>query len=67
MQLTWMDTPGGRHSLPLYMMGIVLFLLHLVPGMQIYLASAVLLVAQVQRKGADTLWRDLAIAVVLGM
>eukprot|EP00971_Amphidinium_carterae_P128396 2543373-Amphidinium_carterae.1 len=63
MQLTWTDTPGGRRSLLLHMVGTVLFLLHLVPGMPIF-ASAVLLVAQ---GGADTLWRDLAIAVVLGM
>jgi len=67
MPLTFTDTPGGRHSLLLYMLGIVLFLLHLVPGMPIYLASAVLLLAQGQKKGADTSWRYLVIAVVLGM
>jgi len=47
--------------------GIVLFLLPPVPGMPIYLASAVLLVAQGQRKGAETFWRDLITAVVLSM
>eukprot|EP00971_Amphidinium_carterae_P117516 2328045-Amphidinium_carterae.1 len=58
MQPALTDTPGGRHSLLLYMVGIVLFLLHPVHGMPIYLASAVLLVAQCQ---------SLANAVVLGM
>mmetsp|Transcript_58155 Transcript_58155/g.107381 ORF Transcript_58155/g.107381 Transcript_58155/m.107381 type:complete len:747 (+) Transcript_58155:113-2353(+) len=51
----------------LCIVGIVLFLLPPVPGMPIYLASAVLLVAQGQRKGAATFWRDLVIAVVLSM
>jgi len=62
MQFNRTDTPVGRHSLLLYMVGIVRFLLLPVLRMPIYLASAVLLVAQGQRKGADTFWRDLAIA-----
>mmetsp|Transcript_19184 Transcript_19184/g.44664 ORF Transcript_19184/g.44664 Transcript_19184/m.44664 type:complete len:114 (+) Transcript_19184:229-570(+) len=37
------------------------------PGVPIHLARAALLVAHNQRKCADTKWRDLVIAVVLGM
>jgi len=49
----------------LFLVGIVLFLLPPVPGMPVYLASAVLLVAQGQRISLDRFYKDMWVAVAV--